>query len=285
MSGFTSDVVTAPGVYKGISDIEYHSDRSTLSSSGARRLLAPSTPAEFKWGQDHPQAPKTEYDVGHAAHTLILGEGADIVRIDADKWTTNAVKEQVAAVRADGKLPLKPSDYDDVHAMAEAIKSHPIAAALFADGEPELSMYHQDPETGVSMRTRPDWLTETNGRACIVDYKTSTSAAPEHFSKSVDDYGYHVQDAWYSDAARALGISDNPDFLFVVQSKTAPYLVNVFELDEEAKQIGRDLVRSGVRAYADCTRTGRWPAHPIDIHRISLPRWAASKHQMEGSTL
>ncbi|OZC50548.1 hypothetical protein CH289_16105 [Rhodococcus sp. RS1C4] len=283
MSGFVSDVVDAPGIYGGITDIAYHADRQTLSSSGARKLLAPSTPAEFRWGMDHPQAPKTEYDVGHAAHTLILGEGAELVRIDADKWLTKEVKAQVADVRAAGKLPLKPSDYDDVHAMAKAIKGHPIAAALFADGTPELSLYHQDPETGVSLRTRPDWMTTLGGRTFIVDYKTSTSAAPEHFSKSVDDYGYHVQDAWYTDAVRALDISDDPQFVFVVQSKSAPYLVNVFELDEEAKQIGRDLVRRGVRTYAQCQQSGEWPAHPIDIHRISLPRWAASKHQMEGT--
>jgi hypothetical protein len=282
MSEFTSEIVSAPGVYSDITDIEYHSDKLTLSSSGARKLLPPSTPAQFHYDRQHQAAPKKHFDMGHAAHTIALGNGAEFVRIDADEWRTKAIKEEVQAVRDEGKIPLKPSEYDAVRAMAEAILQHPIARTLFEDGRAELSLYHVDPETGVSLRTRPDWMTELGRRTHIVDYKTAVSASDHHFAKSVDDYGYHVQDAWYTDAVRALEISDDPGFLFVVQSKTAPYPVNVFELDGEARTIGRELARRGVRTYAECTASGQWPAYPIDIHSISLPRWAASKYATEG---
>ncbi|MGV8874829.1 MAG: PD-(D/E)XK nuclease-like domain-containing protein [Rhodococcus sp. (in: high G+C Gram-positive bacteria)] len=282
MTEFASEIVSAPGAYYGISDVDYHSDKRTLSSSGARKLLPPSTPAQFHYDREHQAAPKKHFDVGHAAHTLALGEGAQFVRIDADEWRSNAVKDQVAAVREEGKIPLKPSEYDAVRAMAEEILRHPIARTLFEDGRAEVSLYHLDAETGASLRTRPDWLTEVGGRTNIVDYKTAVSASPHHFAKSVDDYGYHVQDAWYTDAVRALEISDDPGFLFVVQSKTAPYPVNVFELDAEARTVGRELARRGIRTYAECTASGDWPAYPVDIHSISLPRWAASKYATEG---
>lgn len=275
-----SDIVDSEGVYADIPDHVYHSDKNSLSSSGARKLLPPSCPAIFRWEQDHPPAPKDEYDMGHAVHTMILGVGAPIARIDVESWTTKAAREQRDAARSDGKVPLKAADYDAAAAMAASVRRHPVAAALFRNGVAEHSIYWRDPETDVMLRARPDWMPHTTpgGRLILVDYKTTTSANPTKFAKSAADYGYHQQAEWYRDGAAASGLSEDPAFVFVVQEKSPPYLVSVVELDNDALMLGRRLNRRAIDIYAECSAANHWPTWGDDVHLVSLPAWAFYQH-------
>ncbi|MCK0517903.1 PD-(D/E)XK nuclease-like domain-containing protein [Williamsia sp. DF01-3] len=271
----TATAPTEVGIYADIPDAVYHADRNSLSSSGARKLLPPSCPAIFRYEQDQPPEIKTEFEFGHAAHTLVLGKGADLVDVGFDSWATKASKEARDAARAAGKTPLKSEDYAKAHAMAAAVKRNPVAAALLENGTPELSMYWDDPETGSRLRCRPDWLTHTTtGRPLCVDYKTTAkSAQPAAFGKSAADFGYHQQAPFYLDGLEANGLADAA-FLFVVQSKVAPYLVSVVELDPEAIALGRDLNRAAIRLFADCMATDTWPSYGDHIHLVNIPQYA-----------
>jgi hypothetical protein len=95
-------VTWEPGVYEDISDTDYHGDKDSLSSSGAKALLPPSCPAIFKQWRDHGRPPKKEYDFGHAAHRYVLGKGSEIVLVDADSWRTNKAKDAKDAAYAEG---------------------------------------------------------------------------------------------------------------------------------------------------------------------------------------
>ncbi|NIL77662.1 PD-(D/E)XK nuclease-like domain-containing protein [Rhodococcus sp. B10] len=270
-----SDIVEGPGQYDGIPDSEYHRDKGSLSSSGARKLLPPSCPAIFKWERDHPPESNDNFDLGHAAHTLVLGEGAEIVSLEFDSWSTKASKEKRDEARAEGKTPLLEKDFRKVHEMAAALRSHPLANILFHEGVAERSMYYEDPETGVMLRARPDWLpVHSRSRLIITDYKTAASANPAKFAKSAAEYGYHIQDPWYRDAAIALGLDDDPAFVFVVQEKSAPYTVSVIELDQDAVNLGRRLSRAAIDIYAKCHANDDWPGWGDDVHQVSLPSWA-----------
>ncbi|MBT2505119.1 PD-(D/E)XK nuclease-like domain-containing protein [Streptomyces sp. ISL-98] len=269
--------ITEPGIYQ-MTNEEYHADRGSLSSSGARKLLPPSCPALFRHSQDTPQEPKKTFDLGSAAHKLVLGEGPDLVRIDADKWTTNAVKADVAAVRAEGGIPLKPAEHEQVHSMADALRRHPVASVLFdpARGRPEQSLFWRDPLTGVMRRARFDWLPDArSGRLIIPDYKTCRSAEPAALARAVDEFGYHQQDDWYRAGAKALDLADeDAAFVFVCQEKTAPYVVTVVEMDATARRIGAARNRRALERFAECTATGRWPGYSDEIAYLSLPPWA-----------
>jgi hypothetical protein len=275
-----SDIVEQIGVYADIPDSVYHSDKGSLSSSGARKLLPPSCPAIFRHEQDHPRASTAAFDLGHAAHTLVLGYGADIAEIKAENWQTKAAKEARDAAYAEGKTPLLTKEVAQVHAMAAKLREHPAAAMLFADGDPERSMYWRDDETGVTLRMRPDWLPrQTRGRLIVTDYKTSVDSNPDAFGKSAANFGYHQQAAWYLEGLAALDISVDAAFVFVVQSKTAPYLVSAVELHHDDLMRGRRLNRRAIDIYAECRVTNHWPGWGDDVHLVSLPSWA--RHQEE----
>ena len=140
------------------------------------------------------------------------------------------------------------------------------------------SLFWQDPDTSVPLRARVDWLRDrAPGRLIIPDYKTASSAHPETFAKSAANYLYHLQDAWYGDGARALGLDEDPAFVFVVQEKTPPYLVTVVELDSDARRAGRALGRRAIATYQACVESGEWPGYSSEIELISLPPWARSR--------
>lgn len=276
--------ITEPGVHDIPADT-YHRDPvpgGSLSSTGARKLLPPSCPALFRHEQQNPPAPKQTWDLGTAAHKLVLGSGPELFRVSFDTLRTKAARKEVADARARGAVPLKPDEYDQVHEMAEAIRTHPVAAKLLRRGRgmPEQSLFWKDSPTGVIRRARLDWLPAAGpGRLIVPEYKTARSADLESIPRAMHDYGYHQQAAWYLSGIKALGLAGDakPAFVFIVQEKTAPYLVTVFEPDAMALRIGAHRNRQALELYAACRTSGHWPGYSEQIELLSVPPWVESR--------
>jgi hypothetical protein len=272
----------ALGLHADLSNEAYHADKTSLSSSGARKLLPPSCPAKFRYEQDHPQPPTKTFDYGNAAHKEVLGDGPELVVVDADKWNTDAIRAEVAAIRADGGIPLKQHEFDQIQAMAAAIRKHELAAALLdpASGAPEQSGFWIDGPTGIRRRVRFDWLpAPRSGRLIIPDYKTADDASDDAFQKAIAKYGYNMQASWYEEAAQALDLGgEDTELLFIVQEKKPPYLVNVIGLDFYAREIGRAKNRAAIEKFAECTATGHWPGYSDDDPSyVPLPGWIENR--------
>lgn len=261
------------GVVDDMPEHEYHA-HPALSSSGARKLLPPSCPATFAWEREHGSEHKAVFDLGSAAHRLVLGDGPDLRVIDAPDWRSKAARDQRDEARAAGETPVLAHEHEQVQAMAAALGDHPVARQLFADGRPEVSIFWRDARSGVDCRARLDWLT-TNvlGEPVIVDYKTCVSADPRQLQRSVLSYGYHVQQAWYLDGVDATGLADGAGFLFVCQEKSPPYPVTVLALDADLVRIGAAKARQARSIFAHCQATGEWPGHADQIVRVAAPAW------------
>lgn len=273
--------MTAPaellGVVDGLPDEEYHR-HGALSSTGARTLIKPGGPALYAWRRANPEPHKSAYDLGHAAHLQVLGAGPRVVVVDAADWRTKAAKEARAEAYAAGAVPLLREQYDDVRAMAAALRVHPLAGPLLNPdhGTAEQSLFWTDPVTGVPCRARIDWRTQLrDGRTVLVEYKTCVSAAPDALPRVLNTYGYHQQGMHYLDGAQACGIADDEVlFLLIFQEKTPPHLTSVRYLDAAAARIGRRLNQRARAIWADCTASGVWPGYPTEAEPLSLPIWA-----------
>ncbi|BCJ45355.1 hypothetical protein GCM10010168_86240 [Actinoplanes ianthinogenes] len=287
--------VTGPGVYQ-LTAAEYHADPvpgGSLSSTGARKLIAPSCPALYRHWADSPEEVRDYFDFGAAAHQLVLGEGPGIHEVKADSWRTNKAKDEAAAARERGQTPLLSRDVEIVEAMADRLREHPIASALFEPGSGRAEQAIVWAETAIVEVTRTgehqpaferravrcraliDWLRHPGaGRLLVPDYKTTNSAAPDDAMKTVARLGYHVQGAFYLAGLRALGLADeSARFLLVMQEKVAPYLVTVIEPDQTAMRLGAMRVREAIDIYARCTESGRWPGYSDDVVIGELPPW------------
>lgn len=269
-------VVDGPGIYS-IPVADYHT-RPELSSTGARKLLPPSCPALYKHWRDHGDKPKQVWDIGHGAHNLVLGEGPELVRINAEEWRSDAVKADVKAARNRGAVPLRPSDWDTVHAMADALKEHPFAGRIFTPdtGRPEQTLIWQDQQTGVWCRALIDWLRFSipGQRFLLVDYKSGRSAAPDKLGRMMADFSYHVQLGFYLAGCRALGLAgEDAEALLVVQETSPPYLVTVAQPDLTAMRMGAIRCREALDVYAECVKNDHWPGYADDVVLVELPPW------------
>jgi hypothetical protein len=263
-----------PGVYE-LSDKEYFGRAlasTTLSSTGVREILV--CPAKFRHNQQNPRPPKRTFDVGHAAHQLVLGAGPPLVRIDADEWRSKAVKEEVAEVRAAGGVPLKPADFEAVHMMADRIREDRQAMWLLRLGAPERTLIWVDDETGVTCRAKADWLRHDG----IVDYKTTDNADPAGLPRTIHNYGYAIQAAFYLRGFRARQPGVEPFFAFITQEKDPPYLTLPFQLSDRALAYGDSKCAEALRRYRDCTEADIWPGYEHAIEDpIDLPAWVQTE--------
>ncbi|MBM7788883.1 PD-(D/E)XK nuclease-like domain-containing protein [Tenggerimyces flavus] len=264
---------------------DYHA-HPALSSTGARKLLPPSCPAIFKYEREHPPPPKKEFDFGHAAHTLALGAGPDIVPLPYDNRRTNAYKAAVEEARAAGKVPLLQHEYDTVQEMVWALRTHPDAALLLDpdSGAPEQSLFWTDDETGVACRARLDWLPKPKPSGLVIawDYKTTQSAAPDKIAKAIDEYGYFQQAPFYLDGMRALDLAgDDAVFLFVFQEREPPYLVTVVQLPLITMEIGAARNRQARELFRRCVETDHWPAYAEEPILVGLPTYSENRYLQE----
>jgi hypothetical protein len=224
---------------------------------------------------DHPRPSKRAYDFGHVVHGLVLGDGPQIVPIDADDWRTKDARAQRDEAYAAGQVPILASEYAEAAACAASVKAHLLAGPLFDDGRAEVSLFWDDEQTGVKMRGRLDWIRDSPKypRVVGVDLKTAASADPETFARTAASYGYAQQQAQYEDGIVAAGLGDDPEFLFVVVEKSPPYLVSVIELDPESVRIGRAVNRRAALIYKRCIETNTWPGFGPGVSTVSLPMW------------
>lgn len=289
-NGYPNGVPPNDGIYGKIPDTVYHGDPTSLSSSGARTIFT-STPAAFYQERITPRAPKKVYDEGHLAHWLVLGEGSKITVLDPkihgrtkdgkiaeEPARTSMWRDAVAKARENGTVPIHIDIYREAQRMAGKVFDHPLAKKLLERGDAEMSGYWHDDETLARLRFRPDWLPDRPGQRMIcVDYKSAKSANPILFRRSVEDYGYHCQAAWYLDGLREVGVADDAGFVFIVQEKTPPYLVSVVQLEPEDIERGRRQNRAAIDLYARCMESGVWPGYGEGLHTVGLSNWARTR--------
>jgi hypothetical protein len=255
MTTLTTEPTEIPhGFVHDLDEQEYHAHQGSLSVSGAKVLLK--APALYKWQQDHP-VHKDVFDVGSAAHKVILGVGDPIDVIDADNWRRADAQTAQKASREAGHIPLLRKDYNQVCDMADVLASHKLAMQLLTGGQPEVSAFAADEPTGVLRRGRFDYL----GPNVIVDYKSAISADPRDIAGrygAMKKFGYDLQADWYLRLARDLGHPAQA-FALIFQMKEPPYLVTVATIREDDLWEASDRNRRALEIFRDCTESGVWP--------------------------
>lgn len=254
-----------PGIIDGLPNADYHGAKDWLGSTSLK-TLAMKTPAHYKHESEH-QVFKDEWNIGTAAHSLILeNDTTNIVVLEHQNYLTKAAKEAKAAVIADNKQPLLAKEWEQVQAMRDSVMNHPVAGKLFTGHVPERSIFWE--QDGMKYKVRPDALHDD----LIVDLKTTVNASPDEFGRKAFDFGYFVSAALYQEGVRQVTGKKLP-FVFVNVEKTAPYLVSVTELDEDALDFGHMMIERATRIYKECTETGVWPGYP-NRTMTRLPDWA-----------
>lgn len=244
---------------------EYHSKKEYLSKSALDQIHK--SPAHFKaYMEGEKQPPTPAMIFGTLVHSLVFNQNDFAVIPQCDRRTTEGKAIYAKFLEESvGKVHVTADQYSEACKIRDAVYNHPAAAALLKKGNPEVSIFGE--LNGLPCRCRVDWQSE---RGYLVDLKTTNSASPEEFSKSVWNYRYHVQAAFYLDMTKA------EKFFFIAVEKEAPYNVECYELDNEAILTGRAEYLADMELYKKCKASGNWYAYneDKDISIISLPKWA-----------
>lgn len=265
-----------PGLYDIPAEL-YHSDPipgGSLSSSGARKLVK-DCPAKFKYWLENHEPPKKDLEFGTAWHSVALEDGPELVLVDAARWDTNAIKAEVAAIRAEGNIPLKRPELQKIRDMVAALRADPDASRLLEPGTgvAEQSAFWDD--NGIWRRSRFDFL-RNDGQ--LVDCKSARSCRREDLEKAFWEHGYAQQQDFYEAGGIALDLIDpERPMQFVLQEKEPPYLVVVTTCDPMARSVGRHLNEVALNTYALCRASGEWPGYQPNP-MTALPSWVERQY-------
>jgi len=182
-------------------------------------------------------------------------------KLARDAWTKDH-RDCVVIRNAEGVAQL---------GMIRSMVRHPLVASLFDGGTAEVSARWTDATTGVKCKCRVDHYRPD--LATAIDVKSAEDARREAFQRSVWNYGYHRQDAFYSEGLRTLG-APVANFLFVVVEKSPPHAIAIYQLDEEARRRGLEENEDLLKSMARCIARDDWPAYPETLQTLELPRWA-----------
>jgi hypothetical protein len=175
---------------------------------------------------------------------------------------------------AEGKLILTDDQNQRGAEMAELLNSHQRVSELvdLKTGHAEVSIFWD--HAGIGCKARPDYVSP-DGKI-LVDLKTTVDASPETFAKSIVNFGYHRQAAWYLQGWRRV-TGFHADFVFAVVEKQPPHGIACYTLDEAALAEGwlqcRNILAK-YRSFLSEPEEARNAGYSTDIQELTLPRWA-----------
>jgi hypothetical protein len=229
----------------------------------------------------HPVNKKT-FDIGRAAHRVVLGFGDDYVAIPENVLakngaaSTDAAKTFIEAQREIGHVPLKQEEVGQIETMGL------IAAAKLAEhgvtldpARSELSAIVQI--DGVWCRAMFDNV-DAAPDGPIWDFKTCEDASPEACLRAIVNYGYDVQAEHYRAVWKAATGQDRP-FVFIFQEKPEPNEVTLIRLSGSFQEFAQRRAAKARRLWGECISTGIWPGYPIGMHEVDPPAWAVDRFE------
>ncbi|WP_454618390.1 PD-(D/E)XK nuclease-like domain-containing protein [Bradyrhizobium cenepequi] len=265
-----------PGIYLKLDNEAYHAGPG-ISKSGLWTIDQQS-PAHYKYpadkDEDSTQAIAAK-SFGTAAHIAILEPERfekSVYRGPEDR-RGNKWKDAEEFCKIEGKTLLIASAYDNILAIRDSVHADARINSIITGGKPvvEASGYWIDQETGELCRCRPDLY--RRDLKLILDVKSALSAHPDAFARSVISYGYHAQEAFYTDGWQACG-QEVEGFAFLVWEKKSPYAFAVYELPPSIVEEGRAIMRKALNTYAECRKANRWPAYGEGVQELSFKRWS-----------
>ena len=229
-----------------------------------------------------PRASTPTFDFGTAFHAAVLpGEDFSQTAVRMPKEITSKATKagKEFAKEHEGKIILNHSDSYALDQMMLSVSQHPAASGLLngeLKGKSEQSFFCTDTgETELELKCRPDFMLDDG--SLIIDIKTTTDASPNGFKKSLANFRYYVQAAWYLHVVEKATGRRPEAFIFVAVEKERPFATGVYVADDECIRIGMEQAREDLLNIAKWKNTGVYPGYSTQAEMISLPKWMLPK--------
>ncbi len=280
----------ATGIYFGLADHIYHKDPA-LSRGGLQKLLT----HYYDYYISSPLNPK--YKPSASTPAMELGTLRHVRLLEPERFS--AEFRHAMTGYDSTKRPIATSLWDGVNESMDMLRL--VEPRYFRKGMPEVTIVWLDPETGLRMRARIDYL-RTFG--CL-DYKGCADIDPNKLGWHINKYAYDLQAKLYVDGVaeikKLLNLPDrkermviwgehdpewleafakDPDngFMFLFQRSTPPYVYRFYEFENEIYENAGAVIRDAKQIYLECLENfgiTDWPpgdADPQEFSIYHLPR-------------
>lgn len=235
------------------------------------KVIRDQSPAHLWTKLNTPEVPTESQRIGTLTHRCLLLpdtlDGAFWVKPEDMSFATKEGKAW-RAEHSDRPI-VTHAEWSAAVGMRDAVWKHPTAKRLLSNARYEQSVFVNDSQ-GTLRKLRPDVL--PNGGNILPDIKTCESASEEDFTRTIGNFHYFSQGAWYLDGCKLAGM-EFENFVLIAVEKTPPYAVACYVVDPVAIQYGRMLNNRDLAVYRQCIETNTWPAYSDKIEFIGLPKW------------
>ncbi len=128
---------------------------------------------------------------------------------------------------------------------------------------------------GVKCKIKPDMFSfdESLLLQQMWDLKTTQDASESAFIRSIYNYGYHLQAAFYALVAEEITGFPFDKFTFLAIEVAEPYAIREFELSETAMHHAKSIVLQKLEYFACCEQMDLWEAYPATKISVNVPKW------------
>lgn len=157
----------------------------------------------------------------------------------------------------------------DAWAIANAVRSHPVAGAFLEEqGRPELTIVWTEEATGLRFKIRIDLLC-----SALIDLKGTRQVTQATFEADCIRLGYAFQLALYERGMLAAGFEPRPVKIIAAQ-KEPPHDVAAFDLGPDVLDYGRRQLERAIAKLVECRKIDFWPGIAPVEQTLRLPSWA-----------
>jgi hypothetical protein len=186
-------------------------------------------------------------------------------------WST------ICARVADGREVIPAADYETMLRAAESVRSHPLWDEL-TDGDVHAELSVLAEVEGELVRARPDLVVVRDGRATIIDLKTTRDASPLGWRQSVERYGSHYQLTLQRLAVEAHGLEVDR-VVWVAVETSDPHATGVYTLDPYSSQRAEADVRHAICELSRARDPLAWCGYPDTVQELHLRPWSFMEHR------
>jgi len=179
-----------------------------------------------------------------------------------------------------GLTPYSAADYDKAATIIKNIKEHKTAGPWMEGGKDQVAIVWEDKETSLLCKGRIDKLHPYS----VVDLKSTGNASPFEFSRTINNFLYHVQGAMYSGGLSQLNGGEYLPFNLVVAESEAPHCVATYKIGAESIVTGENIFHRAIHKYKDYLEMGP-TGYSQFAEEIEIPEWAVYQADIDESKL
>jgi hypothetical protein len=225
------------------------------------------------------QANEIDENICKEAYLQVLGSGLSIDKMDGCRCYLSILKDRC------GKISIDPTSYQVVNLIKKNYYRYGngIIPKLLKGAVPEVSMYWNDPETGLPCKIRPDafQIEENIGCNAIISFKTTHADNIGKMQYDAAKYMYHLSEGMYSEGFEQVTGRKCTAVICIMLQTVLPYLPVVFWYSPEDLANGKYRYRIALRNVKDAMDANHWPGFDsyseegnMGIINMNLPEWS-----------